>query len=119
MPAEKVLYDALKADSAVDAFVAGRIYPNLLPAEATLPAIVYQRVSTTPEYYLTGSANLDHTRIQVSSWAKTYRTAKQLATAVRLALEGAGFLVVMDLDDIDEETREHRVITDFTAWAAP
>jgi hypothetical protein len=78
----------LLADTGVAAKVGERVYPDVLPNGATLPAIVYQRVSTprTPRH---GEASsFPRPRLQLRIWAKTRKASSQTANAVRSALDG-------------------------------
>jgi len=116
---ETQLYTVLSTDSAVSALVAVRIFPMRRPANIlTLPAIVYQRVSTAPEVTLQGDAGLDSVRVQCSCWASTYGGAKALSTAVRAAVNASTLSAIteMELDDEDTVTGEYRVILDFRIW---
>ena len=48
MSAEANLYSALTARAALTALVGNRIFPDVIPEDCALPAIVYQRASTSP-----------------------------------------------------------------------
>jgi hypothetical protein len=113
---ETALYSVLVAAATA---AAGRVYPMERPENSALPAIVYQRVSTTPDVTLAGDSGLDAVRLQVACWASTYAAAKSLAAAARTAITGSASLKAiteMELDDRDEDTREYRVILDFRIW---
>jgi len=75
-------------DSTVKALVLTRVYPRLLPPKITLPAIAYQQISSIHEQKLSGPADFAVTRFQITCIAKTYEEVVELATAVRLALDG-------------------------------
>jgi hypothetical protein len=119
---ETTLYAVLKADPAVAALVVSggetRIYPLEVPQDVAMPAVVYQRIASAPEVTLAGDVGLDAVRIQVSCWAATYSVAKELAAAVRAAVNASNLRAVteMELDDRDTETRQYRVIIDFRIW---
>jgi hypothetical protein len=116
---ETELFSVLKNNTQVAAAVSTRIYPLMLPQVSTLPAIVYQRISSTPTTSIDGDSGLDSVRIQVSCWADTYGAAKGLAEKVRTAVNGATTLksiTLMESDDIDNETRKYRALIDFRLW---
>lgn len=56
----------LAADAGVAALVGQRIYPDRLPAGATLPALTYSLVSEVPDPYVPG---VRQARVQVSCWS--------------------------------------------------
>lgn len=56
----------LAADTAVSALVGQRIYPDMLPAGATLPALTYSLVSEVPDRYAPG---VRQARVQISCWS--------------------------------------------------
>lgn len=123
MTAEERLYTLLTEDAAVNAVVAGRVYPVRMPeAEgATLPAIVYTRISGGQVSSVRGGSGLENPRVQVDCWATTYAGAKGLATAVREAMDGGGAeglksVLLAHMDMVDDETGDYRVSMDFSVW---
>lgn len=115
---EQDLIDVLDGDSAVTEFVDDRIYPMTMPQGYALPAIVYSRVSTTPVTSLDGDTGVDSVRFEISCYAKTLLEAKQLATAVRAAINASELksIPVMWIDMQDPETKSYRAIVDFNIW---
>lgn len=106
MPAETAIYTVLAADGTVAALVVARIYPALAPQGATLPYVVYERISTPRVRGLDGTSGLGAPRFQITSWAESYSGAKALADAVRDALDDySGTVGTAILDDafIDDE----------------
>lgn len=114
----------LAADVDVAAIVAKRIYPLLLPDTRHLPAVTYQRVSTTRDYTTTGPVSLTHVRLQIDSWGSTYAEAKTTAEAILRSLEAfTGLLpdgthvdsIMLDAsyDLYDEDARSYRVSSDY------
>ena len=76
-----------------------RVFPQKLPQPtapntdpATLPAAVYQRVSTPPHVTLDGANALRGPRIRVDVWDETYGGVRTVATAVRSALDPGTFV---------------------------
>jgi len=116
---EQQVIDVLSASTAVQAICGQRIYALVRPQGDPLPAVVWQRVATTPVNSLQGFSGLDNVRLQFSHYAQTLLEAKQLAAAVSVALNGAEGLKctrTMELDDQDPETKNFRVIVDFNIW---
>lgn len=111
--------------------VATRLYPNILPQNPTLPAIVYQRIATTRVNSLSGPSGLATPRFQFTCWATTYGGAKVVAEALRAALDGytgaAGAYAISDAileDDGDiyepsiglEEKEAWGIRLDYIIW---
>jgi len=112
----------LCADAAVAALVGARVYSGNGPQEATLPAVVITRISTTRELAHSGPSGLAEARLQVSCYARTYDQAKDLAAKVVACLDGySGTVggekiqraeVVNELDFYDADLDEHHVPVD-------
>lgn len=116
---EQDVVNALLNNSSVTDIVDSRIYPLQRPQTDPLPALVYQRVSTTPENSLQGFSGIDAVRLQFSCYAKTLIDAKELAMVLRVALDTDTDIkstCVMEMDEQDLETRNYRTIVDFNIW---
>ena len=85
---EKLLTLLLKNDAGVLAIVANRIYPMLVPQDAAMPALTYQKISGNWQVQMDGPHNMSRERFQINCWAETYAGAKSLADAVRAELNG-------------------------------
>jgi hypothetical protein len=112
----------LQASAAVTAFTGTRIYPLVLPDDATLPAIHYAVIggSASPTYTSVGSQKF---RIELNCWASTYADAVRLRAAVITTLSGyydgttsIQFLSPQDL--FDHELLQFRAIAEFYAYTA-
>lgn len=79
------IYELLKNDSAVNALVSGRIFPELAVEGDAAPYIVYSIVSNTP-VDTKDSAPVDEAALEIFSVASTYAVANDLADKVRAAL---------------------------------
>ena len=111
---EERLRDHLAADSGLSGTIGTRIFPLLMPQEPTLPALVYTRISGPRDNTHDGPSGLVSTRIQISCWATSYKTAKQTADLVRLAL--ADFeksTLDNELDFYEPDTKLFSVPLDF------
>lgn len=110
---------------AINALVGTRIYPNVLPANPTMPAMTYRTISA-PRGYAHSSRSLQGAtvteRVQLSCWGASYSTAKQLAATVRTSFSGyRGSLGVLpvgsvalanELDLIDPNTQVPYTVLD-------
>ena len=79
------VYTYLQSVPGVVSLVGSRIYPNALKQAAIMPAIVYQDISTKPNYSHGGDSGLDDALYQFTCWATTPLLAAQLAAQVRSA----------------------------------
>ena len=97
MELEEAIYGQLVGDATVGGLVGtganARVYPMVIPQEAALPAIAYQRVSGARELAHDGEVGFAEARLQFTCQAESYDGAKALAKGVRLCL--AGFNGVM------------------------
>jgi hypothetical protein len=103
------------AGNPVAALIGTRAYPLVLPQNPAVPAIRYQRISTTRGPYRalgTGRAEYAKPRFQLDCYATTAAGAKALADAVRIALDGFAGTVAgisigsMALEDEDADLEE-------------
>lgn len=110
------------ADQALTAIIKDRLYPLAIPDTGTVPAIVYQRVSSPRTLTLFGdSAN--NPRIQLSCYGATYGQAKQLAILLYKSLDcfrgalGNKTKAAVFMDDVrdsfEQETMRFRSDVDF------
>jgi len=86
------IYNILINDSAVQALVSGRIFPELAPEGAAMPYIVYSVVSNTPSD-TKKSTPVDEARCELFSVQTTYSLVNDLADKVRAALDRKGVTV--------------------------
>ena len=103
MSAESSIYDALVADVATMVYIAvsgaspaeARVYPDVIPLKATLPAVAYARVDTEFVQTIDAAALKGETAtFEVICVAGTRTTADLLADAAQNALGGAGFFLL-------------------------
>lgn len=87
---EPAIRSILVSDDAVKALVSDRVYFQIAPENLHEAFIVLQTVSDVPLVQLSAPANWSNGRVQVSCFASTYRGARLLADAVRIALDGFG-----------------------------
>ena len=82
---EQVIVTKLTAHVGLAAEIDDRVYPNQLPQRATLPAVVYTRISTL-FYQTRDSSSLERPRFQFDCWGGSYGEARTVAQQLRLAL---------------------------------
>ena len=131
MIVEQALVAVLEAYSGLtDLVTTTRIYPMKLPANATLPAVTYQRISGAREDMMGEPTGLARPVFQVTAWADDYLEAKTVATQVRKALDGyegqaggssgvwswIGMLNDVDMVDNTTDPPTYYVPADFLIW---
>lgn len=80
---EAGLWKALTSAPRVAGLVGDRIFPEVIPQDAQLPAMAYQRVSGPRSTFHGGPTGWAQGRIQLTITAETYAAAKDVAEAVR------------------------------------
>ena len=126
---EEALIAILLANAGVAALVGARVYPGVRPQGASLPAVIFNRISGQPGYTMDGPDGSSESRVQVDAYAGSYGATKALARAARLALSGLsgvhhgvtfqGVFMEGARDGFEGESPERifRVSMDFTVWA--
>ncbi len=119
MSFESDLKTHLGAHAALTAFVGDRVHPLVLPERSALPAIVYQRVISTPENDIDGlDGETMRIRVQITTWALTHDEARQIAEIVRLRMQTAAAkftsIMLFDSDTYDPTTGQPGVVMDFS-----
>lgn len=96
---EKLVVAMLKGDAEVHKICAGRIYPLKIPQGTRLPAVVYQRFYSNPDYHLRGYDS-EAVSLMVNSFCLTYEKTKELALAVRSVMAKAPINAILE-NEID------------------
>jgi hypothetical protein len=102
--------------SAVNAFVAGRIYRTVAPQDAARPYIVWQTVSAAPGNNLSCDPEFDNFRIQIICWSADQAQCRNLQAAAQTAAEAVTHVVFGPLDGFDKTTAMHSLIFDIETW---
>lgn len=88
MTLEEAFYSKATNTAGISALVSTRIYPNLIPETATLPAVAYQRVASTRQPAHDGSTGHARATLQVTCQAATYSAVKAVVAAIVAAFHG-------------------------------
>lgn len=116
MSAETDTYAILAGGMGSPQPVQDRIFPDSLPDDATLPAIVYRRVGTVPVLTLNSSTDAAQVTIETECWANTRAAANALANAINAAMIAASHMPIERQNFQDEETGEFAVTQSFSVW---
>ncbi len=93
---------AVKASSAMNTLIAGRIYPVIIPQNVSYPAITYSVSNSPADTGHETAATQDRASVQFNIWATTYASCLAIDTALRTLLDNvsatAGGVVVTGCD---------------------
>lgn len=108
----------LLLNAAVVALLADRIYPVIAPQGTLTPYVVLSVVSTVPFNSFDSTTRLSSVRLQVDSYATTYRKSADVAEAVDAvisALSRPDLQAYLDAsqDLYEDATALHRVSADY------
>jgi hypothetical protein len=87
---EAVLRSALTSNAAVSALIGSRIYPVLAPASASLPLVTWRRAGIERQQTLGAPMGLPRVTVEFSIYGTTYESAREIADAMRVVLDGYG-----------------------------
>lgn len=115
---EPALYSIVVGDAGVSSLIATRMYPMVMPQNATLPAVSYFEVVAPRDHHGRGASGFVSAIYQIDCWASTHVAARSLAEAVRLALDGyrgraagvevGAVLLESERDLYEDESRTYR-----------
>lgn len=121
---EAAIYSRLTAYAGLTALVSTRISPLMLPEKTAFPAVSFFLVSRSKFPGMGSDGALTRARIQVDCWGASYKSAKDVATQVRGALNRyrgtSGGVTVQEImiesegpDLFEDETGIYHVPMDF------
>lgn len=118
------IHNLVASDAGVSAIVGANVFPVVLPAGTTFPAITYTVLSSVTESDLAGAIGPGFMRIRFDAWSNTYLEAKSIAIALENLLvsyigtlsDGTKIFDVTqesEQDFFESEARVYRVASDF------
>jgi len=105
----------LDNDAALSALIGSRIYPLVVPQDATRPAIAYQRISG-PRTYSHDGPTIAFARFQLTCEGNNYMQACQVAAAARVAMEHNGWHCANEQDSFPDIAGAPVKRMDFTQY---
>lgn len=81
---EQALYTRL---SGFAGLITVLIYPDILPQNAVLPAVTFQKITTERVSAMGSDTGIARARFQMDSWGRDYAGVKAVAAQVRAALQ--------------------------------
>jgi len=129
MQIEQAIKKELLTDSGITSLIGERLYYVKAPQDVTKPYIVFLKASGPREYSHDGVSKLAHPRFQFSCFATTYYEAKQIAEAIRAAIEAfsgtmggdggvevGSCFYINESDIYEEDTRLFHVAVDYLIY---
>lgn len=122
---EAKIFTALTSAAPVAALVAKRVFPDMLPQETQLPALVVTVISDVSESTLDGAQAdaLASARVQVDAYALTRAQARAVGEAVKNAMDlrtagvgGFDCWFASSGNLFDDATQHYRIRMDFNVW---
>lgn len=123
---ESDLVAFLLSQSSLQALIASRLYPVIIPeALSQFPCVTYQVVSSVPEYTNDGPTGLTVARVQFDVWGQAYGDCKAVASALQQLLDGyapgpmgstfisAIWMTNRATDSFDQDARLYRSSADY------
>lgn len=113
------VFSLLKNNPTVFGIVAKRIYPwGEAPQTVAYPYITYGVVNGQPQNTMDKVPQIDNLGTQIDIWAETGRECRELAEAVRDALETSAHMISITNMDRDLETKSYRYRLEFDFFTA-
>lgn len=89
MEIDEAFYNFITTQGITSNLVSTRVYPLVIPQDATLPAIAYQRISGHRELtHDQPQRGMKHARLQITITATDYDDVKSVAAAIWLLFDG-------------------------------
>lgn len=117
----------LRANAGLAAIVGTRVEWAKVPQGMAMPAVILHAISAPPLYDLDGRVGLVGELVQIDCWATTFLTARNLAAAVKSALDGLNTPPLQafienersDLDTAEGRPDLYRTSLDCRVWHQP
>ena len=116
MSAESDLYAALTADAPLAALVGERIYPDAIPQDEPLPAVVFVALAE-PEFGLDNTLLATRTVFSIGCWAATRTSATAVAEAVKAVLVAQDLTWAGPENGFDPEVGAYSATLDTDIWS--
>lgn len=116
------IFETISEASAVTDLIGAdtvRFYPaGEAPEGVERPYATYQHISGLPENYINQRPDMDSHTVQVDIWASTLTSARNVATAIRDAVEPHAYITRWGGESRDTETKSYRISFDVD-WHVP
>ena len=116
MSAESELFAALAGSTGLSALVGDRIYPDAIPENKALPAVVYSIDGSAPAYGLNQDKHATPTQIKIVAWGTTRNAASLAGDQIEIALAGIGVPLDNRYSGFDAEIGDYADVSEITWW---
>lgn len=116
MSAEKLIFAVLSGAAGVTAIVSDRIYPDVLPQDKPLPAVVYARSGTEYLHTLGTPAVASSATIEIWCFGMTRPDAEALGDAVLTALIAAKYYPSDRRPEYEDATQTYASVVVCNIW---
>lgn len=116
MSAETELFAALVGAAGLSALVGDRIYPDAIPENKALPAVVYSIDGSAPVYGLNQDKHATPTQIKIVAWGATRNAASLAGDQIEIALAGIGVPLDNRYSGFDAEIGDYADVSEITWW---
>lgn len=116
MSAESDLYAVLSGYAPLTALVSTRIYPDAIPEDQALPAVVYSTESAAPDWCLNNTAAATPYRFRIVAWGVTRTAAKAVGEAIVAGLIATGVPCDNRFSGFDADVGQFADVTEITWW---
>lgn len=97
-----------------------KVYPDVAPSGAATPYVTYQAVGGQDVNDVSGPADLENQRMQISVWSPTRAATVSTMRSARAALVAAGALPIgAPVSDHELDTQLYGSRLDFSVWFRP
>lgn len=118
------VYELLMADAVTVAIVSDRVYEDVAPQETQAvdsatgrePYVVWQTIGGGMQNYLSERPGIDNARVQLDCYAETKTVVRNLAVAVRDAIELHAHQIGQPRTEYIHAVKLFRVSMDFSFW---
>jgi len=117
MSAESDLYTVLAGYAPLTALVSTRIFPDAIPEDKALPAVVYSTEAAAPEWCLNNSLSATAYRFRIVGWGTTRTAAKAVGDAIAAALLASGVPHDNRFSGFDAEVGQFADVVEITWWS--
>jgi hypothetical protein len=112
-PVNALLESSAAVVALLGAGTSQRVYEDTAIQDTAQPYVVWSTVGGTPENYVGELPGIDQARIQIDCYSKGKGQARDLARAVRDAIEPTAHMIGTPISLYEAETKLYRYILEF------
>ena len=86
------------------------------PQDPKRPYATWQLIYGSPENYLDSPPDIDSIGVQVDVWGDTISSVREVAHAIRRAVEGSAHIVALNGEAREPDTKLYRVSFSIDVW---